>query len=84
MEQMVLALVKPGNRRRGRRSEQTEWCFETVRVVRNDLTVADVEMVNRLPEEAGGRLSAGCRARLLGLWWGNRVQQLRHWTNALL
>jgi hypothetical protein len=81
LEQLVLALLRPGNRRRGTRPVQTEMCFEAVRVVRNDLTMSDVEMVAR--REAGPRLSAGCRARVVRLWWNQGAQQLRRLSHAL-
>jgi hypothetical protein len=77
---MVVALLRPGNRRRGTREVQGELCFQTVKVVRNDLATADVEVVNR----AGcGGLSAACRARLLRLWWLAGVRRLKQLTHVL-
>jgi hypothetical protein len=77
---MVLSLLRPGNRRRGTREVQGELCFQSVKVVRNDLATADVEMVN--PARWGG-LSAGCRARLLRLWWLAGVRRLKQLTHVL-
>lgn len=79
LEQMILAVFCPGNRRRGTRPVQTEMAFEAVKVARNDLTTADVEVVVRPAAKPPRPLSAGCRTRLLRLWWtegANRVRKL--------
>lgn len=79
LEQVILAVFCPGNRRRGTRPVQTEMAFEAVKVVRNDLTTADVEVVVRPAAKPPRPLSAGCRTRLLRLWWtegANRVRKL--------
>lgn len=85
LEQWVLALVRPGNRRRGTRPVQTEFRLETVKVARNDLTTADVEVVAR-PGRGGDvppRLSLACRRRVLRLWWEQGARQLRRIGNML-
>ena len=82
VEQLLSALVRPGNRRRGTRPVQTEMTFERVTVARNDLMTADVEVVS-----VGGasgrpaRLSAACRARLLRLWWGQGSERWKRLGN---
>lgn len=77
LEQFLLAVFRPGNRRRSTRSVQTELCFQTVRVARNDLAVSDVEVVVRAPERK--TLSPDCRARVLRLWWDQGASRLRRW-----
>ena len=82
VEQWVLALVRPGNRRRGTRVVQSEMDFRSVKVVRNDLATADVEVV--VKGEKGQRaLSAACRGRLWRLWWDQGVRRIRRIGNAL-
>lgn len=65
-------LIRPVNRRRNERAIQTELQFSDVKVVRNDLMTADVEVVpaNGQPPR---RLSLACRLRLLGLWWAREA-----------
>jgi hypothetical protein len=77
LEQFLLAVFRPGNRRRSTRSVQTEMCFQAVRVARNDLATSDVEVVVRAPERQ--TLSADCRARVLRLWWDQGTSRLRRW-----
>jgi hypothetical protein len=78
---MTLALLRPGNRRRGTREiVQGELCFQSVKVVRNDLTTADVEVVG---QSRHGGLSAACRARLLRIWWLAGVRRLKQLTHVL-
>jgi hypothetical protein len=79
VEQFVMALVRPGNRRRGRRPVQTELCFQSVKVARNDLMTADVEVVMGKPARTRARpgMSAACRARVLRLWWTEGIRRLR-------
>lgn len=83
LEQLLLLLVRPGNRRRGSRPVQTEMCFESVKVARNDLTTADVEVV--VPSAGGlrARLSPACRRRLVRLWWDQGTRRLRQLGNTL-
>ncbi len=84
VEQMLLTLLCPGNRRRGLRPGpvQTEMQFETLKVARNDLTTADVEVVIKTP---GRRepLSAACRGRILRLWWEEGARRLRRLSTTL-
>lgn len=83
VEQVLSSLVRPGNRRRGTRPVQTEMTFERVRVARNDLMTADVEVVSVGSGASGrpARLSAACRARLLRLWWGQGSERWKRLGN---
>jgi len=83
MEQLVLLFVRPGNRRRMTRTVQPDLGFESVRVARNDLATADVEVVLVKPGARPARLSAECRGRLLRLWWEAGSRHLRRWGNTL-
>jgi hypothetical protein len=56
--------------------------LEGVKVVRNDLTTADVEVVVRR-EKAEGRLSLACRRRVWRLWWEQGARHLRRLGNLL-
>lgn len=79
LEQVVLALLGPGkNRRRGRREVQSEFSFQEVRVARNDLSTADVELV-----PARASLSPACRTRVLKLWWDQGAERLKRLGGAL-
>jgi len=82
VEQLVLAFLRPGNRRRGNRAVQGELTFQTVKVARNDLVTSDVEVVLVPSAKAATGLSAtglsaACRSRLLRLWWEQGAQRLR-------
>jgi hypothetical protein len=83
VEQVLGSLVRPGNRRRGTRPVQTEMSFERVKVARNDLMTADVEVVSVGSGASGrpARLSAACRARLLRLWWGQGSERWKRLGN---
>lgn len=83
VEQVLSSLVRPGNRRRGTRPVQTEMTFERVKVARNDLMTADVEVVSVGSGASGrpARLSAACRARLLRLWWGQGSERWKRLGN---
>lgn len=72
-EQVVLALLRPGNRRRGTRPVQGEFPLGAVKVARNDLVTSDLEVVEVRP----AKLSAACRTRLLRLWWDQGAKRLR-------
>lgn len=77
LEQFLLAVFRPGNRRRSTRTVQTEMCFQSVKVARNDLAVSDMEVVVRSPERR--TMSPDCRARVLRLWWDQGTRRLRRW-----
>lgn len=79
LEQLLLALMRPGNRRRGTRPRpvQTELAFQRVAVARNDLMTADVEVVPVRPPGRAAGLSAACRSRLLKLWWEQGADRLK-------
>ncbi|MBL9138600.1 MAG: hypothetical protein JNK85_22215 [Verrucomicrobiales bacterium] len=77
LELFLLAVFRPGNRRRSTRTVQTEMCFQTVKVARNDLAVSDVEVVVRSPDRR--TMSPDCRARVLRLWWDQGTRHLRRW-----
>lgn len=83
MEQVVLLFVRPGNRRRMTRTVQPDLGFESVKVARNDLATADVEVVLVKSGSRPARLSAECRGRLLRLWWDAGSRHLRRWGNTL-
>ncbi|MBX3745040.1 MAG: hypothetical protein KF833_06995 [Verrucomicrobiae bacterium] len=83
VEQLVLAVLRPGNRRRGTREVQGELDLRLVKVVRNDLETADMEVVVR-PEGSGRPgLSPACRGRVLRLWWEQGMRRIRRIGNAL-
>lgn len=77
LEQFLLAVFRPGNRRRSTRTVQTEMCFQSVKVARNDLAMSDMEVVVRSPERR--TMSPDCRARVLRLWWDQGTRRLRRW-----
>lgn len=77
IEQVLLVFMRPGNRRRGTRVVQSELRFDTVRVARNDLATADVEVVLVKPAGRPARMSAECRERVLRLWWEEGSRRLR-------
>ena len=79
VEQLVLALLRPGNRRRDARAAAASPSLEGVRVVRNDLATADVEVVVVRPAGRARPLSPECRARLLAAWWAPMAAGLRRW-----
>lgn len=83
VEQLVLAVLRPGNRRRGTREVQGELDLRSVKVVRNTLETADVEVVVR--SGSGGRrgLSPACRGRVWRLWWDQGMRRIRRIGNAL-
>lgn len=83
LERWLLHLLRPGNRRRGTRPVQTEMCFRTLKVARNDLTTADVEVVMVGPAKRGTGMSAACRARLFRLWWTQGARRWKRWGNLL-
>lgn len=83
LEQLLLVLFRPGNRRRSTRPVQTEMCFEAVKVARNDLATADVEVVVVSPKRDRDRLSPACRGRLVRLWWREGARRLRQLSNTL-
>jgi hypothetical protein len=76
VEQLLLTLVRPGNRRRGSRPVQTEMQFESLKVARNELTTADVEVVIKIPPRREP-LSTDCRRRVLRLWWEEGMRRFR-------
>lgn len=78
LEQLILALTRSGNRRRGSRPVQDEFCLRTVKVAKNDLVTSDVEVVVRALEKPKA-LSASCRARLMALWWAPVARRLGRW-----
>lgn len=78
LEQLILALTRSGNRRRGSRVVQDEFCLRTVKVAKNDLVTSDVEVVVRGLEKPKV-LSASCRARLMALWWAPVARRLGRW-----
>lgn len=82
VEQILLSLLWPGNRRRGTRPVQTEMPFDTVKVARNDLMTADVEVIVK-PKRLESGLSPACRGRVLRLWWGESARRLRKLSNTL-
>lgn len=77
LEQLLVTVLRPGNRRRGTRPVQTEWSFESLKVARNDLSTADVEVVVAPPPKPPSPLSPGCRTRLLRLWWTEGAHRVR-------
>lgn len=77
VEQLVLAFLRPGNRRRGTRPVQPELNFDSVRVVRNDLATSDVEVVLVRPSGRPAAMSPECRRRVLRVWWEEGTRQLR-------
>lgn len=90
LEQWIWALLRSGNRRRGTRPVQGELFAEPVKVAKNDLMTADVEVVVRAaaasaatpptkPKPKPKAMSATCRARLLGLWWAPVARRLGRW-----
>ena len=83
LEQMLFALVRTGNRRRNLRPVQPELGLDSVKVARNDLTTADVEVVLVKSERRPARMSAECRGRLLRLWWEEGSRRLRRLGNTL-
>ncbi|MBL9128164.1 MAG: hypothetical protein JNL97_10975 [Verrucomicrobiales bacterium] len=78
LEQVLLLLLRPGNRRRSTRSTQSEFCVRSVAVAKNDLVTSDVEVVVRMPAKPAA-LSASCRARLLALWWSPVARRFGRW-----
>ena len=82
-ERMLLMLVRSGNRRRGQHPVQSELGFESVRVARNDLATADVEVVMVKSSTRSLRLSPECRRRVLRLWWEEGSRRLRTWGQIL-
>ena len=78
LEQLILALIRPGNRRRRTREVQGEFRLESVKVAKNDLVTSDVEMVAISSSRPRG-MSASCRARLLALWWSPVAKRLGRW-----
>jgi len=78
LEQFILALIRPGNRRRSTREVQGEFRLESVKVAKNDLVTSDVEMVVISSSRPRG-MSASCRARLMALWWSPVAKRLGRW-----
>lgn len=83
LERLLLTLFRSGNRRRGERAVQAELSFASVRVARNDLATADVEVVLVKPSVRSAGLSPECRGRLLRLWWDEGSRRLRRWGHTL-
>ena len=80
LEQLILVLMRPGNRRRSSRPVQSEFCLRAVTVAKNDLVTSDVEVVVRKPAKPAA-MSASCRARLMALWWSPVARRLGRWGN---
>lgn len=78
LEQLILVLMRSGNRRRSGRPVQGEFALRAVTVAKNDLMTSDVEVVVRKSERPKP-LSASCRARLLALWWSPVARRLGRW-----
>ena len=77
LEQLLLGLLRPGNRRRGSREVQTELCFQSVTPARNDLITADIEVVSARRPGGPNCLSPACRQRILRLWWEQGTRRIR-------
>ncbi len=78
LEQLILVVMRSGNRRRSARPVQGEFALRSVTVAKNDLMTSDVEVVVRKSERPKP-LSASCRARLLALWWSPVARRLGRW-----
>ncbi|MCC6231721.1 MAG: hypothetical protein IT580_03710 [Verrucomicrobiales bacterium] len=83
LENLLMTLFGPGNRRRLSDSVQTEMDFRAVRVARNDLTASDVEVVPIRTPPAETSLSPDCRKRVLRLWFDQGSQRLRRWGSSI-
>lgn len=83
LENLLMALFGPGNRRRLSHSVQTEMDFRSVRVARNDLTASDIEAVPIRAPRAETSLSPDCRKRVLSLWFDQGSRRLRRWSSSL-
>jgi hypothetical protein len=78
LEQVLLVVMRSGNRRRGSRPVQEEFSLGTVKVAKNDLVTSDVEVVVRGVDKPKP-MSASCRARLMALWWAPVARRLGRW-----
>jgi hypothetical protein len=78
IEQVLLVFMRSGNRRRGSRPVQEEFCLGPVKVAKNDLVTSDVEVVVRGVDKPKP-MSASCRARLMALWWAPVARRLGRW-----
>jgi len=83
IEQVILVLMRSGNRRRGSRPVQEEFCLGPVKVAKNDLVTSDVEVVVRAVKKPKA-MSASCRARLMALWWAPVARRLGRWSHRSL
>ncbi len=79
LEQLILGLLRHGNRRRGTRPVQAELALQSVTPARNDLTTADLEVVPARRPGGPHGLSPACRQRILRLWWDQGTRRIRRW-----
>lgn len=79
IQDLVLGLLRRGNRRRSERPVQTEFALQSVTPARNDLTTSDLEVVPARRPGGPQGLSPACRQRILGLWWEQGTRRLRRW-----
>lgn len=71
-----------GGVRKVGRWQQGELEWGAVKVVRNDLRMADVEVVEVEGDRKRGgevKMSAACRGRIWRLWWGSGMRGWARW-----